>query len=652
MTSSTDQGPAGFNIGWVLAIGVLVSLVPLAAALYPWAPPPWTAPAVASVGSLLAVYVGRRAHHPTGAIWHRSVTWLAFGLWPFFALKFGPSMQMFIMLGIIVLAAGMTYTLSLPVDENPAAAPFVGGIEPGWKTIIDRVCSVQAPGVTITRKLWWATGAGFTLTVEGPPGSSFSSQDLRNNLNRLGAAAKLKAGCIPSAEEGENQGQAVLHVPTVYALAVVQNYPADYEPLSVNGLIPIGVFADGSVVDLTVREDRSLMVSRTGGGKTNAMDVLTAGLVRCPDVVVWHLDMNSGGMATNWVLPWMQNKIDGPAIDWVAFNEEEAVLMSRAALRITLARKAQYAAAAANDDRLVPLTPELPAIIIMIDEAAEVLGFDSPYPEIQQNLMAVARMGRAVGVTMECSVLRCTGETMPVALRKLFANRIGLKVGESTEFDYLFEQSRGLNPNMIKNRGEGFICRSGAIEDDGPVKFRTYKLNPSQIVEVSRAVAHRRPDLDGISVAAADAASPTGDAYTDRWERAAGWLWSLVGQGPEQVPAPAADRPVVPGLLGGVVEKVLEQQDEAAFSDVLKSWDMPAVEPDRPGTTQMVGAGAQLVIEIVTEPMRTGEIVRAVLKRRDVTRQTVDSWVKEAIAAGRLERAAKHGVYQPAGWEG
>lgn len=644
MNAHSGRSPAGFNIGWILGIGVLVALVPLAVALYPWAPAPSTAMKVAALGGVITVFVGRRRRHPLGMVLHRALTWLAFGAWPWLALTVGVSAPMVIVLGCIVLASGMTYNL-FSLDEEETEVVLLTSIEPGWKAVIDRVCAIPSPGVAITAKSAWPEKNGFTLTVEGPIGSSFSFQDLRNNLGRLASAARLKSGCIPFAEEGDDhQGQALLHVPMAYSLAEVQNYPTDYELLSVNGLIPLGVFADGRIVDLTVREERTLMVSRTGGGKTNAMDVLTAGLVRCPDVLVWHLDMNNGGMATNWVLPWMQEQVDGPAIDWVAFNPEEAVLMSRAALAITLARKARYAALAQNDSRLVPLTPDLPAIVIMIDEAAEVLGFSSAYPEIQNNLMAVARMGRAVGVTMECSVLRCTGETMPVPLRKLFAHRIGLKVGEGTEFDYLFEQSRGLAPHMIKNQGEGFIHRTGAIEDDGPVKFRTYKLNPSQIVELTRAVLPCRPDLDKVSLAAA------GDAYARRWDRAAGWLWSLIGQGEDcSISDQPTPEPVPTNRVLSAAERVLAQQDQEAFNDIVNN--MKVEEPVRPGTVMdrpTLGPGATMVVEIVTEPMMNADIVRAVWDRgRDVTRQTVDVWLKEAIAAKRIEKGKKQGVYQP-----
>ena len=121
-----------------------------------------------------------------------------------------------------------------------------------------------------------------------------------------------------------------------------------------------------------MRQASVLVIGQTGSGKTILLNVLTAGAGRCRDALVWHIDLNGGSLSQMWLAPWLEGHTDRPAIDWAASTPAEALDMALAALRIakdrkTSARKLKIAA----DTTLMPVSPDLPEIVIFLDEGAE-----------------------------------------------------------------------------------------------------------------------------------------------------------------------------------------------------------------------------------------------------------------------------------------
>jgi hypothetical protein len=670
MTNPRYSSDWTFSTAWLIVLGTLTAVI--AVLVFPFAEYPAFLPAATAVfGAGVSAWVAKYRNMGRSVMAYRAGAWLSLSGWATYMNYAGYSLIGFLAVAVILMVLLMLVPMFAEVAEKNVTAaaeslPVLSGdrslvtpVAMEWKRRIDSIClrispSDPAAGVRISGQDDWDNNSGYTLTVEGPAGSGFTYRTMAAEIERLGAAARLKPGCILAVTDGpDHQGQALLHVPTRYELAQERTYPYPYSPLTVNRTVPIGYLPDGTEVMIEVREGSMVIVGRKGGGKTVLLHDITASFARCGDALVWHIDMNNGGMSAPWLLPWMEGKCEAPVISWFASNEAEAELMTTAALAILLHRKNVYARRAAKANQTnVPLDAEVPEIFIMIDEAAEVLGEDSTNYVIRENLQAIMRMGRAVGVNVLLSVLRPVGDHLPVALRKNCSVRVGMKVEESSEYDYLFHgTSKGLEANMIRNKGEGFIFRSDV--DAAPVKFRSYNMRPDQIEEISIATQYMHPELDEKSLAAR---MPNGklvsEVYADRWERAGDYLFNLVG---EEAPAGAVS----------VVDQVQAEEEAPAASaaaggdldpNAMREWLDSLAEVAEPQMVQapapaLVGEGAALVAQLVDGPTMAAEILARVQGAgRDVTRETVRLWLKEAVAAGLLEAGTKKGLYQPAGW--
>jgi hypothetical protein len=653
MSTIHTRTAGDFTTPWILAVGTLTAVFAAVAYPYGWYAG-WVPAAVGVLGGGLIALTGYLRGHAGNVLIYRASSWLAFGAWASAANALGMSLMMFLVLGAVVLVLSLLMPLFNPDAPALAGADPAEGLTTGialdWKRRIDNICRVTAPGVTITAKDDWENGTGFTLTVEGPPGSGFTFRTLTEELARLGAAAKLKPGCALQAREGDDhQGQAYMDVPTVYELATTRTYPQNYSPLTVNGMIPIGIFPDGSEVLIEIREGSMLVIGRKGGGKTTLLWDITASIGRCTDALIWHIDMNNGGMSAPWLVPWLEEKCEIPVIDWFAFNEEEALLMSRVGLAIALHRKMVYARRKTRANAtLLPLGDDLPEIFIMIDEAAEVLGEDSDCLELGENIRKIMRLGRDSGVNVLISALRPVGDHLPVQVRKNCTTRIGMRVEEKDEYDYTFENARGCEPHMIKHKGEGFIFR-GEI-DSAPAKWRSFNMLPEQIEQVSIATSDLHPELDAKSLP-----EKFVEVYAQRWDRAAPYLNAMMDDDEPVAAAPVVEAPAPTAGREPEARTVATKPDDMEASFLAYLDTLPVAEADRPnrGATRTLGEGAQLVVGIVTEPMMMAQILGEVdAAGRNVTRQTVNEWVSEAIASERLERGTKKGQYQPAGWTG
>ena len=130
--------------------------------------------------------------------------------------------------------------------------------------------------------------------------------------------------------------------------------------------------------------------------KERRTHVLLATLTACSDVVIWAIDLKRGmGLG-----PWHD------CIDRLATTPEQATALLRDAVSIMEAR-AEFLAA--HGRRVWEPTPEMPALVIIIDEYAELA---EQAPEAMDDTDSLARIGRAVAVTMVAATQRPTQEAM------------------------------------------------------------------------------------------------------------------------------------------------------------------------------------------------------------------------------------------------
>ena len=143
---------------------------------------------------------------------------------------------------------------------------------------------------------------------------------------------------------------------------------------------------------------------------------------------------------------------------------------------------------AASGRRVWEPSPDMPALVIIIDEYAE-LAEDAP--EAARYADSIARLGRAVAVTMIAATQRPTQKAMGQgAVRSQMDMRICFRVRERKDVDLILGQgmlAAGWHAHTLNAPGKFLIS---APEHDIPRRARAYLLTD----EAVRATAERYAD--------------------------------------------------------------------------------------------------------------------------------------------------------------
>ncbi len=303
-------------------------------------------------------------------------------------------------------------------------------------------------------------------------------------------------------------------------------------PLTINRPIPFGFHRDGAYAAAEMRQKCVAIVGTPGSGKTVVEQCFVAGLARCPDALVWPIDLSSGGLTNPWLNPWLDGDMAIPVLDWCAFTRDEAVTMTRVALEIIDARRLAYRRLMRqhNTDK-VPCSPAVPAIYILLDEGKEATGITGN-PELIRNLITIADKGRAVAVRIIITGVRGTSETIPKEMMADIGARLAMRVAEDNELAHVLGWKVKFNARDFPYPG----C--GLWRDDlagAPQRFRSFDLHrPSSIETIALACETWRPALDEPS-----AAVPSGHLYASRWDRALPILQGSLHDGGPAHPGPS-----------------------------------------------------------------------------------------------------------------
>jgi hypothetical protein len=478
--------------------------------------PVWLPIAAALLGSLAAVLVGLRRNTDSKNIIFRAVCWVSAGVWSAATIHWGWSW-----FGFGALAGGAVFAGLLapgfasyqpPVMQTPVGS---ADFETELLDLIVRECNIKPQYRPTMRKLRdWDRAAGHTYTLTSARGSTLTWRKVRNIQGDLAAAMQLPDGCPVEAEAaGTHQGATLLHIATKNFLKEPIDYPDDVRPMSITNEFSVGRYLDGTPTLIELMQAAGLAAGQRGGGKTVLLQNITASLVRCVDVVVWHVDLNGGGMAAPWTTPYALGQIEHPAVDWVATTPKQALKMAKVALAIAKDRKARYQSLLIRENvDVLPVRPGLPLIMIMVDEAAEVTG-ETAVKEAQavsKALQEVQRIGRAMCVNVFFSTQRATGDYLPAQVKKGSSVAFCTRVKDEAELAHVFDWHKGIDPEMLTEPGQMFIQRgTGAVK-----MFKGYRLLPQQIIHIAvntqqiRAGAQLDPRALRVG----------GDTYQDRWE--------------------------------------------------------------------------------------------------------------------------------------
>ena len=264
---------------------------------------------------------------------------------------------------------------------------------------------------------------------------------------------------------------------------------------SITRPITLGVFEDGTPVRVSLAWRHTLVGGTTGAGKSGVVSVVLAVLTACPDVILWGVDLKQGIELGPWA----------GCLHRLATTPEDAVVTLAAAVA-ELERRA--ALLAAHGARLWTPTPDAPALVVVIDEYAELPDAAREFAD------SIARLGRAVAVTLLVATQRPTQQAMGHgAVRSQMDVRIGLRVRERRDTDLILGQgalAAGWTPNALTLPGSFLIS---APEHTVPRRARGYYLTDTDVTAIARRHAPHRPAGAGGKVARSpDAGGGTGGA--------------------------------------------------------------------------------------------------------------------------------------------
>ena len=263
---------------------------------------------------------------------------------------------------------------------------------------------------------------------------------------------------------------------------------------SITQPIDLGLFEDASLCRVAFARLHGIFGGTTGSGKSGGMNVLMGNLVACRDVVIWAIDLKRG-MELG---PWQS------CIDRLATTPEQAIALLRNAVAVLEARAALLAAAG---KRGWPISPAMPALIILIDEYAELA---EKSPDAMSDTDSIARLGRAVAVTLIAATQRPTQKAMGAgAVRSQMDLRICFRVREPRDVDLILGQGMlkvGWDAHNLNAPGKFLISAPG---HDRPKRARAYLVIDEAVADTAAHYANVRPVLDAESRRAIDSARQT-----------------------------------------------------------------------------------------------------------------------------------------------
>jgi S-DNA-T family DNA segregation ATPase FtsK/SpoIIIE len=301
---------------------------------------------------------------------------------------------------------------------------------------------------------------------------------------------------------------------------------------SITEPIDLGPFEDATPCRVLFLRRHAIFGGTTGSGKSGGLNVLLANLTACSDVIIWAIDLKRGMELGPW----------HDCIDRLATTPEQATALLRDAVAIKEAR-AEFLAA--HGLRIWEPTPEMPALVIIIDEYAELA---EQAPEAMDSTDSLARIGRAVAVTMVAATQRPTQKAMGQgAVRSQMDLRICFRVREQRDVDLVLGQGMlkaGWNAHKLDAPGKFLIS---APEHDVPRRARAYLVTDQVVSATSARQAQIRRELDSISrgamLSSAEATAyvlpdyPKEDIYEEASEiphTPVGKLWLLLCTAPDE----------------------------------------------------------------------------------------------------------------------
>ncbi len=270
---------------------------------------------------------------------------------------------------------------------------------------------------------------------------------------------------------------------------------------SITQPVDLGPFEDAEPCRVSFLRRHALFAGTTGSGKSGGLNVLIGTLAACDDVVIWAIDLKKGMELRPWA----------PCIDRLATAPEEAAALLSDALAILQARAEHLASTGC---RVWEPSPDMPALVIIVDEYAELA---DEAPHAMSDTDSIARLGRAVAVTLVAATQRPTQKAMGQgAVRSQMDTRICFRVRERKDVDLVLGQgmlNAGWHAHTLNAAGKFLVS---APEHATPKRARAYLVTDDDVARTVARYAHGRPRLDQVSLRALYLGAGPGAWYDPR----------------------------------------------------------------------------------------------------------------------------------------
>jgi S-DNA-T family DNA segregation ATPase FtsK/SpoIIIE len=253
---------------------------------------------------------------------------------------------------------------------------------------------------------------------------------------------------------------------------------------SITQPVDLGPFEDASRCRVLFARLHGIFGGTTGSGKSGGLNVLMGNLVACRDVVIWAIDLKKGKELGPWA----------SCIDRLATTPEQAIALLRDAVAVLEGRAEMLAAAGKRE---WPISPDMPALVVIIDEYAELA---DEAPGAMSDTDSIARLGRAVAVTLIAATQRPTQKAMGAgAVRSQMDLRICFRVREPRDVDLILGQGMlkaGWDAHNLNAPGKFLVSAPG---HDKPKRARAYLLTDQAVAETATHYSGHQPELDAES---------------------------------------------------------------------------------------------------------------------------------------------------------
>ena len=346
--------------------------------------------------------------------------------------------------------------------------------------------------------------------------------------------------------------------------------------------INLGPFEDAEPCRVSFLRRHALFAGTTGSGKSGGLNVLLATLAACDDVVIWAIDLKQGMELQPWAA----------CLDRLATTPAEAAALLADAVAILQGRAAHLSSAGR---RVWEPSSHMPALVIIIDEYAELA---EEAPGAMSNADSIARLGRALAVTLVAATQRPTQQAMGKgAVRSQMDTRICFRVRERKDVDLILGQgmlNAGWHAHTLDAPGKFLVS---APEHTTPKRARAYLVTDDDVTRIAAHYGPRRPLLDDVSRGALNRGSAEqtpwyrpSDAQTDPDEPGASperhdthtpetALWAALCEAPDDG-AEVAELMQATGLGRSTIYRYLAQFAEQGFAGQVGWGRWHAVYPD------------------------------------------------------------------------